>query len=204
LQLNVIKVVTTCTENLDAGLDGVTHELGRVDTKISLRGDHNEIKEKGDKSATGVHTDGGKSEKEKTDHEMVVHNLGPMDGARAVACVHEQGGGTAMSMWNRPTRRRHAWDVNHAGRVFSAQHGSKSIYEMNGQVRHDLRQKNNATKFYHRGSSTGGACVTLIVTLTCDMDEALAKFVMVEVAKCLNAIEELFLAHAAEHWGIVF
>ena len=183
------------SEAIAANLNGIDYPLGQVDTKISSRGDHGGSSEKGVGSATGVHMDRPEHEKHKHDREGQLQNVGAMDGPRFIMVLHEQNGGTSVDIWNRAVTRRAAWNSNDSRRVHADINGPKSIYVLNGPCRCASLQENNATKFYHRGSGSGGPCFTLIVTLSCAVDEALAKLVMIEGAKCLSAIEKLFVEY---------
>ena len=76
------------------------------------------------------------------------------------------------------------------GQVY--QFGNCWIYLFNGPIRHSVPQANRFTKFYHRGSSSGGACVNFIMTMTCDVNEVEVKWIMHQIVHFMFKVEGLF------------
>ena len=66
------------------------------------------------------------------------------------------------------------------------------IYCFNGPIRHRVPQAKRSIKFYHRGSSSGGACVNFIMTMTCDVNEVEVKWIMRQIAHFMFKVEGLF------------
>ena len=72
--------------------------------------------------------------------------------------------------------------------------GNKWVFLMNGWIRHKNRQPKfgDGIRVYHRGMSAGGACFNIMLTLTRDVNEKEAKFILKKLLKALEKIENIF------------
>ena len=191
-----IFTVLNCTHVLNAKFSGLVDsgavggelfKLAAVHTKISLGvGSHeNGISSENGSYITSRHMDGGRADHPKVDSNGILRNLHKMDGVRVIFGI-----GTAEA--NRLFQffgKRYSENL-----LRSYNLGQIWVFLFNGVIRHVDRQPavGNGIRVYHQGSSTGGSCFNVIMTLTRDVNKEEAEWIMSQAAKCLDNILSIF------------
>jgi len=144
-------------------------------------------------SKTSVHMDGGLSEKEALNNQGVYENVGCMKGTRWLFGWGEWGQQKEFAFYDRFVKRNARERMQEAARIGKVyQFKNCWIYCFNGPIRHRVPQADRTTKFYHRGSSAGGACLNFIMTMTSDVNKVEAKWIMKQILIFMSKLEALF------------
>ena len=169
------------------GPDGELLKLAAVQVKTSLGVG---IHEKGIVSSDGtyetsIHWDRGQAAYPKVDSNGTMHDLGSMDGVRLIFGI---GTAEAIRLFKLFSKKSGA-DLICAHRL-----GNIWIFLFNGVIRHRDRQpaSGDGIRVYHQGSSNGGSCFNVIVTLTRDVNKQEAEWIMAHAEKCLGNILTIF------------
>ena len=144
-------------------------------------------------SKTSVHMDGGLSEKEALNNQGVYENVGCMKGTRWLFGWGEWGQRKEFAFYDRFIPRYASKITQEAARIGKVyQFKNCWIYCFNGPIRHYVPQANRITKFHHRGSSVGGACFMFIMTMTSDVNQVEAKWIVKQILTFMSKLEALF------------
>ena len=162
--------------------------------------------ENGWTSLTGVyqttnHMDCPSALRFKKDPDGILQNLGTLDGMRLLGGIGSSQGRRNFE-FNSKSHGRIETRIRAAAHTLPSPDeergffdmGAKWCFGMNGNVRERKKQGRlgYSTRVYHRGSSTGGACFNLIITLTRDLNESETKWMATEYMKCISSIEDVF------------
>ena len=147
------------------------HENGLISTNGTYR--------------TSIHKDQGRAEYPKVDSDGTLHNLGKMDGVRLIFGIGTEEAERLFALFGKSS------GANLLGRY---QLGHMWVFLFNGVIRHETRQpaRGNGFRVYHQGESTGGSCFNVIVTLTRDVDNEEAEWLLANAEKCLGTILSIF------------
>ena len=169
------------------GPDGELLKLAAVQVKMSLGvGIHEKGIVSNDGSyRTSIHWDRGQADYPKMDSNGTMHDLGSMDGVRLIFGI---GTAEAIRLFKLFGKRSgdNPLGVYQLGHIW--------IFLFNGVIRHGDRQpaRGDGIRVYHQGSSTGGSCFNVIVTLTRDVNKQEAEWIMAHAEKCLGNILLIF------------
>jgi hypothetical protein len=144
-------------------------------------------------SKTSVHMDNGLREKFALNKQGEYVQVGCMKGTRWLFGWGEWGQQKKFAFYDRRVKRNaseKAFEEARIGQVY--QFKNCWIYCFNGPIRHRLPQADRVTKIYHCGSSVGGPCLHFIMTMTCDVKEVEAKWIMKQILRFMNQLETLF------------
>jgi hypothetical protein len=143
-------------------------------------------------SRTSVHMDGGMSEKQALNNQGEYENVGCMQGVRFLFGWGEAGHMKDFSFYDRQLNRNASEEAHVKARIGQVyQFDNCWIYCFNGPVRHRVPQVGRTTKIYHRGSSTGGACLNFIMTMTCDVKAVEVRWIMKQIVNFMSNVEAL-------------
>ena len=169
------------------GPDGKLLKLAAVQVKTSLGvGIHEKGIVSNDGSyRTSIHWDRGQADYPKMDSNGTMHDLGSMDGVRLIFGIGTEEAERLFALFGKSS------GANLLGRY---QLGHMWVFLFNGVIRHETRQpaRGNGFRVYHQGESTGGSCFNVIVTLTRDVDNEEAEWLLANAEKCLGTILSIF------------